>query len=287
MNHLLCAVGTHKLPLSLEKELSQIVRLSTHLPQTSAFSARWEIHHQVDHHTREALHKICERHKIDIGVRRLPHKKIKLAVFDMDSTLIGGEVIDELAKLKGVGEQVKSITARAMNGEIDFTQSLKERVALLKGLHRHQVLDVHHHLPLNPGVLKTAQVLRENGIHTAIITGGFTFFAEEVRQKLNFHEAHANTLSFIGDELSGLVEGKVIDGQGKRTWMEKIAQRLNLTLDEVAAVGDGANDLPMIKAAGLGVAYHAKPQVRIESTCEITYTSMTTLLDYMDLPHAL
>jgi phosphoserine phosphatase len=283
--YILCINGNDKIPLSVPVELAQITPLSLHLPQTSLFSERWEIHRYLSKSQVEKLHELALKYKLDLNLVPAHVKKIKLAVFDMDSTLINGEVIDELARLKGVSELVKSITARAMNGEIDFSQSLKERVALLKGLHRHELLQVHHHLPLNPGVEKVAKCLLKAGVHTAIVTGGFTFFAEETRQKLHFNQAHANTLAFDGDLLSGEVKGHIIDGFVKKEIMIKMALELNLDLNEVAAIGDGANDLPMITHAGLGIAYHAKPIVSSQASVALKYTSMTSILDLMGIAH--
>ncbi len=207
--------------------------------------------------------------------------KRKLIVFDMDSTLINAEVIDELAVVAGIGDKVKAITARAMNGEINFDQSLTERVKLLKGLKRQELKLVHSRLPLNPGVARFMRTIKEQGYKTAIISGGFNFFAEDLRRQLSMDYAFANELEFQDDTLTGRVIGEIINAERKANLLENLAQENNLSLEEVVAVGDGANDLPMLAKAGLGIAYHGKEKVRKEANYHLSHGPMTAILYYL------
>lgn len=286
----LCAVAPAAVPAKLIHEVSlaleQIgLKRGTALP--SAHERVWECEFAgdpvIDH--RLVLQALALVFKADLAlIPQSPHRTSRrLVVFDMDSTLVAGEVIDEIARVAGVFAEVQSITARAMKGELDFTQSLHERVALLKGVPRASLQAVEHAIPLQPGVAHTAKVLKRHNIHTAILTGGFTFFAENLRSQLGFDEAHANELVFSGDALAGTVSGAVIDGAAKARLMTEIAGRLGIGPAEVVAVGDGSNDLPMLSAAGLGVAFHAKEKVRRAAPCEIAQGSMRTLLCYLGL----
>ena len=186
----------------------------------------------------------------------------RLICFDMDSTLIQTECIDELAKRAGVGEKVKAITERAMRGEIDFKESFTERVALLKGLDASVMEDIAEHLPLTEGVPRLMKVLKTCGYKIAILSGGFTFFGEYLRRQFGFDYVYANELE-IGDDgkLTGRYVGEIVDGRRKAELLKLIAQVEHVNLAQTIAVGDGANDLPMIGEAGLGIAFHAKPRV--------------------------
>lgn len=232
------------------------------------------------------LEELSERHHTDIAHLNLPADRTpkRLVVFDMDSTLIGAEVIDELAVLAGVGDRVKAITARAMNGELNFEQSLTERVALLQGLDRRALKDVHDRLPLNPGVEAFIKTAKSLGIKTAIVSGGFTVFAEALRHELGMDFVFANELEFTGDKLKGTVTGKIINAEEKARILEELARREGLALSQVVAIGDGANDLPMLARAGVGVAYHAKPKVRAAARLCLSHGPMTSILYYLGIP---
>jgi len=186
----------------------------------------------------------------------------RLVVFDMDSTLIDAEVIDELAKAAGVGEQVAQITERAMRGELDFQASFRERMALLKGLPESTLEQVAQSLRLTEGAETLLGQLRRLGYKTAILSGGFTYFAERLQQQLGIDYVFANTLLIENGLVTGEVLEPIVDGQRKADLLRELAQRERISLEQTIAVGDGANDLPMLSIAGLGVAFRAKPLVK-------------------------
>lgn len=186
----------------------------------------------------------------------------RLICFDMDSTLIQTECIDELAKRAGVGDQVSAITARAMRGEIDFKESFKERVALLKGLDVSVMQDIAEHLPITEGTGRLMKVLKTYGYKIAILSGGFTYFGEYLQRKFGIDYVYANELEIDENgKLTGRYVGEIVDGHRKAELLRLIAQVEKVNLAQTIAVGDGANDLPMISEAGLGIAFHAKPRV--------------------------
>jgi phosphoserine phosphatase serB len=186
----------------------------------------------------------------------------RLICFDMDSTLIQTECIDELAERAGVGKQVKAITERAMRGEIDFKESFRQRVALLKGLDVNVMQDIAEHMPITEGVDRLMEVLKRYGYKIAILSGGFTYFGEFLQRKYGIDYVYANELEVDEDgKLTGNYVGEIVDGYRKAELLKLIAQVEKVNLAQTIAVGDGANDLPMISEAGLGIAFHAKPRV--------------------------
>lgn len=190
----------------------------------------------------------------------------RLACFDMDSTLIQAEVIDELAKIAGVGDQVAEITLSAMRGELDFQQSFRKRMSLLKGFTEASLAEIAPRIPLMPGAQRLLLALRALGCKTAILSGGFTYFAHYLRDNhLAVDFVHANQLEFNGGALTGGVIDPIVDGARKALLLQQIASQLQLSLEQVMAVGDGANDLPMLSLGALGIAFHAKPKVRAEA----------------------
>ena len=186
----------------------------------------------------------------------------RLVCFDMDSTLIEAEVIDELAKAAGVGEAVSAITEQAMRGELDFTQSFQRRVGLLKGLDESVLEGIAHNLPITEGAEDLVRALKALGYKTAILSGGFNYFGHFLQQKLGIDYVYANELEIKDGKVTGEVKGRVVDGQRKAELLKQIAEQENLNLQQVIAVGDGANDLPMLSIAGLGIAFRAKPLVK-------------------------
>ena len=202
----------------------------------------------------------------------------RLVCFDMDSTLIEHEVIDELAKAAGVGEQVAEITERAMQGELDFIQSFEARVALLKGLDASVLEAIAQSLKLTEGAEHLMQTLKALGYKTAILSGGFTYFGEYLQQKLGIDYVYANALEIEQGKVTGRVVGRVVDGQRKAELLREIAASEGVNLEQVIAVGDGANDLPMLSIAGLGIAFRAKPLVRANAKQAISTLGLDGIL---------
>lgn len=186
----------------------------------------------------------------------------RLICFDMDSTLIRTEVIDELADRAGVGDKVREITERAMRGEIDFNESFTERVALLKGLDESVMREIAENLPVTEGVERMMTVLKRAGYKTAILSGGFTYFGKHLKERFGFDYVYANELEIENGRLTGRYVGEIVNGQRKAELLRLLAQFENVDIAQTIAVGDGANDLPMLTTAGLGIAFHAKPKVK-------------------------
>jgi phosphoserine phosphatase len=203
-----------------------------------------------------------------------------LCVMDMDSTLISIECIDEIADMVGIKPQVAAITERAMQGELDFAQSLRERVALLKGLSEADLMRVlNERLQLNPGAKKWIETCKKNNITTLLVSGGFTFFAERVKAMLGLDYAVSNTLEIIDGKLTGRVLGDIVDAQVKANELTKLRDHLGLAATQTIAVGDGANDLKMMAAAGVGVAYHAKPVVQAQASYALNHVGLDGVIN--------
>jgi phosphoserine phosphatase len=202
----------------------------------------------------------------------------RLVCFDMDSTLIDHEVIDELAKAAGVGDQVAAITERAMQGELDFTQSFEARVALLKGLDASVLAEIAQSLRLTEGAEQLIRTLKALGYKTAILSGGFSYFGEYLQQKLGIDYVYANSLEIENGLVTGRVTGQVVDGKRKADLLREIASREAVNLEQVIAVGDGANDLPMLSIAGLGIAFRAKPLVKATAKQSISTLGLDSIL---------
>lgn len=212
--------------------------------------------------------------QIDDTYRR--HRR--MVCFDMDSTLIRGEVIDELAAAAGVGEQVAAVTRAAMNGEMDFKESLRRRLALLKGLDASVIDEIAERLPLSDGAERLIKTLKTLGYKTAILSGGFTHFGLHLQAKLGIDYVFANELEIVDGKLTGNVLGEIVDGPRKAALVEQLAAREGIHLEQVIAVGDGANDLPMLNVAGLGIAYHAKPKVKESAKQRISTLGLDGIL---------
>jgi len=205
----------------------------------------------------------------------------RLVCFDMDSTLIEAEVIDELAKAAGVGDEVIAITEQAMRGELDFSESFTRRLALLKGLDASVLQGIAESLPLSEGLEQLISSLRRYGFKTAILSGGFDYFGHYLQNKLGFDYVYTNTLEIVDGKVTGKVVGKIVDGQRKADLLQEIARKEGIDLQQVIAVGDGANDLPMLSKAGLGIAFRAKPIVKRKADHAISTLGLDGILYLM------
>ena len=231
-----------------------------------------------------ALMKLSSDMGFDFSLQKddMYRRMRRLICFDMDSTLIQTECIDELAKRAGVGDQVSAITASAMRGEIDFKESFTRRVALLKGLDASVMQDIAEHLPITEGVDKVMKVLKTSGYKIAILSGGFTYFGQYMQRKYGIDYVYANELE-IGEDgkLTGRYVGEIVDGHRKAELLKLIAQVEKINLAQTIAVGDGANDLPMINEAGLGIAFHAKPKVKATAHQSISTIGLDGVLYFL------
>ena len=214
-----------------------------------------------------------QHHHIDYAlIPDTPFSALKLVVSDMDSTLITIECIDEIAAGAGLKDQIAEITERAMQGELDFEQSLRHRVALLQGQPENQLAEVYEHkLQLAQGAEEFIRDCQAHGIRFLLVSGGFTYFTDSLQSRLGLDWAFANQLEIINGRLTGKVLGKVIDAQAKADLLHQHRQAIGATRDEVLAIGDGANDIPMLQAAGFGVAYHAKPKTQAAAPIAISH----------------
>ncbi len=216
---------------------------------------------------------------VDAAFLPLAHRRKHMLIADMDSTMINEECIDELAAALGIKPEIAAITERAMRGELDFEQALDTRVALLKGLDRARIEQVRREqITLAPGGRALVQTMKAFGAYTVLVSGGFTFFADYFAKRIGFDRAIANVLEFEGETLTGTVRKPIIDKDAKLVSLETIAAERGIAIADTLAVGDGANDLPMLRAAGLGVALHAKPVVAAEARVRIDHGDLTALL---------
>ena len=224
--------------------------------------------------------RISSELNVDIAFQEdsMYRRNRRLVVFDMDSTLIEAEVIDELAKEAGVGEEVSAITEQAMRGEIDFTESFARRVALLEGLSENVLATVASRLKMTEGAERLISTLKSLGYKTAILSGGFTYFAKGLQAKLGIDYIFANELEIKDGKVTGQVKGQVVDGNRKAALLDELAERENIGREQVIAVGDGANDLPMLSRAGLGVAFRAKPLVKESAKHSISNLGLDAVL---------
>jgi phosphoserine phosphatase len=216
---------------------------------------------------------------IDIAILPAANRRKKLLIADMDSTIIEQEVVDELAAVAGIGEAISAITARAMKGEIEFEPALRERVALLQGLPETAIQHViQKRITFAPGGRTLVATMKAHGAFTAIVSGGFLPFTRHVAERLGFDSHQANELLIAQGRLTGRVREPVLGKNAKVEALKRLAAKLGLSLDDAVAVGDGANDVPMLRLAGLGVALHAKPAVREAAPVRIDHGDLTALL---------
>ncbi len=232
----------------------------------------------------QAVIDFCASQNIDCCYVENQHilKNFGLCVMDMDSTLISIECIDEIADMVGIKPQVAAITERAMQGELDFAQSLRERVALLEGLTETDLLRVlNERLKLNPGAQEWIQTCKQHNIKTLLVSGGFTFFAERVKEMLGLDYTVSNTLEMIDGKLTGRVLGEIVDAQRKADELCKLRDKLGLAAEQTIAIGDGANDLKMMSAAGMGIAYHAKPVVQAQASYALNHVGLDGVINLL------
>jgi phosphoserine phosphatase len=272
--------------------IDSIVRLSGRVPlrhpeaKTKAcveFSLKGEVADNALF--RSQLMRVCSELDIDIAVQEdgLYRRNRRLICFDMDSTLISTEVIDELARVAGVYEQVSAVTERAMRGELDFKASLRQRVSLLAGLPESSLVDVADKLPLMEGVEHLFAILKRLGYKTAILSGGFSYFGYVLQQKLGVDFVFANVREGVEGPRTGEVSEPIVDADRKALLLRTLAERENISLQQVIAVGDGANDLAMLAIAGLGIAFHAKPVVRENAEQAISTLGLDSILYLMGI----
>jgi phosphoserine phosphatase len=271
-------------------DIYHVTRLTGRIPidkipeQTQAcveFIARGEVDSVTT--LRTELMSLSSRLDVDLAYQEdnVYRRNRRLIVFDMDSTLIREEVIDELAKEAGVGEQVVEITEAAMRGELDFSQSLRKRVSLLEGLPESVLAKVASRLHVNDGADRLLSQLRQLGFKTAILSGGFDYFGNHLQKKLGIDYVYANKLEIVDGKLTGKVLGDIVDANRKAALLEQLATEQGLTLQQTIAVGDGANDLKMLGIAGMGVAFHAKPLVRESADYALTNLGLDAILYLM------
>ncbi len=233
--------------------------------------------------------EIANLREVDISLQEdtMYRRARRLVCFDMDSTLIGTEVIDELADRAGVGAEVRAITESAMRGEIDFCESFTRRVALLKGLDESVMRDIAENLPITEGVDRMMTALKRTGYKTAILSGGFTYFGNYLKQRFGFDYVYANELEIKDGKLTGRHLGDIVDGRRKAELLKLIAQVENVDIAQTIAVGDGANDLPMLATAGLGIAFHAKPKVKATADQSLSTIGLDGILYFIGFKDSL
>jgi phosphoserine phosphatase len=265
--------------MSLNEEENENMRASVEMSVRGTLKDRANLQMQ--------LMDIAQALRLDISFQEenLFRRSRRLICFDMDSTLIKTEVIDELADRAGVGEKVRAITEAAMRGEMDFNESFAQRVKLLKGLDESVMVDIAENLPIMDGADRLMSTLKKFGFKIAILSGGFTYFGNYLKQRFGADYLYANELEREDGKLTGNYIGEIVDGRRKAELMRLIAQVEDIDLQQVIAVGDGANDLPMINQAGLGIAFHAKPKVKEnakQSISNIGLDGVLYLLGYKD-----
>jgi phosphoserine phosphatase len=239
------------------------------------------VHRLHDAHANDDIAAYCLEHQLDYGFV-VPGRRLAdfgLLVMDMDSTLISIECIDEIADMQGLKPQVAAITEAAMRGEIDFAESLRRRVALLEGLDEGALQRVYNErLQLNPGAETMLAALKKHGVKTLLVSGGFVFFTERLRQRLGLDFTRANTLEVENGKLTGKVLGDIVDAQGKAEALLHVCGELELRPEQVIGMGDGANDLKMMAHAGVRIAYHAKPVVRAQASYALNFVGLDGLV---------
>lgn len=286
MSHVLSLIAGPQKPSLQTKHINAACKLMEKLG-TELDTGQWlneKIAWQVEFDTKpdevlSAVRKAAARWPVDVNVVRAGHQRKKLLIADMDSTMIKQECIDELADAAGAGDAVKAITVRAMNGELDFEDALRERVAALKDLPSGVIGEViANRISFTSGGRELIATMRQNSAYCALISGGFTHFTAFVGAELGFHEHQANELIIRENLLTGEVADPILGRDAKVAALQRISSTFGFSMDEAMAVGDGANDIPMLKTAGTGVALHAKPAVKQQIDIQIDHGDLTALL---------
>lgn len=276
----------NKYKLNIEK----IIRLTGRLPleaaerpSRSCFELAIRGSVQNPEEVKTAFMNLASHQGIDIAFQEesMYRRMRRMICFDMDSTLIQTEVIDELADRAGVGEQVRAITESAMRGEIDFCESFRQRVGLLKGLDESVMKEIAENLPITEGMSRLVRILKKSGYKMAILSGGFTYFGNYLKDKYGFDYVYANELEIVNGKLTGNYVGDIVDGKRKAELLRLLAQVEKVDLRQTVAVGDGANDLPMLAAAGLGIAFHAKPKVKENAKQSLSTVGLDGILYFL------
>ena len=290
---ILNCVSQGKIPTGFLKDVAatfseenvNILRLDTTNPRSfTSLEIMTLVPEEIDmNQLKTKLLEISNTYQVDAAFLKdnVWRRNKRLIVFDMDSTLIQSEVIDEMAKSHGVADEVIKITDMAMNGEIDFDESLKKRVSYLKGMNKNELKNILENLTFTPGAEDFIKTVKSFGFKVALISGGFTFFAEALKEKLGLDYAFANELEEKNGVLTGAVTGQIVNAEQKAILLRLISQQEGLNLEQVVAIGDGANDLPMLSTAGLGIAYHAKDIVRKKAGHHMSHGPMTTILHFL------
>jgi phosphoserine phosphatase len=295
--HIITLLGPELAARSLERVSRIITRHGMNIDIMTRLSGRVSLEHAEqprraclelsvrgapdDPHTLRAdLLSVSHELGVDIAIQvdDVYRRNRRMVAFDMDSTLIQTEVIDELAEAAGVRDAVSAITEAAMNGELDFCESLTRRLRLLEGLPESVLAEIAESLPLTDGAERLIRTLKSLGYTTAILSGGFTYFGQFLQRKLGIDHVYANELEIREGRLTGKVTGPIVDGDRKAALLREIAEQEGIRLEQVIAVGDGANDLPMLEAAGLGIAFHAKPKVKEEAEQSISTLGLDGIL---------
>jgi phosphoserine phosphatase len=271
-------------PQLTTESASQVARQLSGTLQTYSDHSRI---HTPEPPTSETLHALRDALPFDINVLpgNFDPSQARLLVTDMDSTLINIECIDEIADFIGKKPQVAAVTEAAMRGELDFEQSLTQRVALLAGLDASALDHVYRErLRPNPGAERMIAGLRSRGVRIGLVSGGFTFFTDRLKARLGLDYARANTLEITDGHLTGKVLGTIVGAEGKRAFLLELCRNLGITAQQAVAVGDGANDLPMMNAAGLSIAYHAKPKVQARTHAALNHSTLEGVLALLGIP---
>lgn len=253
--------------LSIEKAIEIVISISTHQV--------WDLF--------QKFLGIAVVANFDIAVLPVSIRQKKLLICDMDSTIVKTETLDDIALKVGLGEKVSEITARAMRGEMDFRQALNERVSLLKDLSEDVIDDIAENVRFNPGAEALLNAVNKNGIRTVLVSGGFETIVKVVAERLGFDRYICNRVEISNGKLTSKVLEPIVDGSTKLQVLREECQKLSINLDEACSIGDGANDLPMLQAAGLGIGFQGKPLVRASIPCQINYSGLDSVLMMMGI----